>query len=300
MNYSLYKHDSWCILAANKPTCVGERENIMNEQLLLFGPSAGVIHDAQSSFPPTQAADGPFLFKTCTRCKNRLPISEFYKRKNGIVNSECKSCTKVAVIERYHKDPDKTKQRVKEWRKNNPEKTKEHAANGRIKHSEKRKADSRARYYADVEKSRAKGRERFLKNKDRARATKNKWFEANKEKAKDNSKAWRERNKEKVKESVKQWFDKNPEKMVAYAQKRRAMKKNAKGYEYTKAHHIKARFEIWGGKCWICGKKAEHIDHVIPLCLGGSHWPANLRPACAKCNCSRPKDGSDLPTRNKK
>lgn len=38
----------------------------------------------------------------------------------------------------------------------------------------------------------------------------------------------------------------------------------------------------------------HHIDHIVPLCMGGPHHPANCRVITATENLSRPKDGSDL------
>lgn len=45
-----------------------------------------------------------------------------------------------------------------------------------------------------------------------------------------------------------------------------------------------------GNRCYICHKKLGkkyHIDHFIPLKLGGTHDPGNLRLACPKCNFSK-------------
>ena len=39
--------------------------------------------------------------------------------------------------------------------------------------------------------------------------------------------------------------------------------------------------------CAYCGGLAEHIDHVIPQCQGGSDEIGNLVAACAKCNMSK-------------
>lgn len=47
---------------------------------------------------------------------------------------------------------------------------------------------------------------------------------------------------------------------------------------------LQARWEVYGGLCWLCGEEADTVDHVIPLALGGTDWPANLRPACRSCN----------------
>lgn len=46
------------------------------------------------------------------------------------------------------------------------------------------------------------------------------------------------------------------------------------------------------GLCTIraagCTTLAEHVDHVIPLAMGGEKYdPANCRAACEHCNTSR-------------
>jgi hypothetical protein len=55
--------------------------------------------------------------------------------------------------------------------------------------------------------------------------------------------------------------------------------------------------------CPLCRKKMtdepglrqKHIDHIVPLCIGGGHLAANVRVICRTCNLARPTDGSDLP-----
>lgn len=46
-----------------------------------------------------------------------------------------------------------------------------------------------------------------------------------------------------------------------------------------------------GNRCYICHKKLKkyHIDHFIPLVLGGTNDPGNLRLACPHCNLSKNK-----------
>ena len=48
------------------------------------------------------------------------------------------------------------------------------------------------------------------------------------------------------------------------------------------------RLSMFGG-CWLCGGKAEQVDHVKPLCKGGAHMLANVRPICAACNVAKGK-----------
>jgi 5-methylcytosine-specific restriction endonuclease McrA len=43
-----------------------------------------------------------------------------------------------------------------------------------------------------------------------------------------------------------------------------------------------------GGRCQIqapgCSGTATTVDHIVPLVMGGSHHPTNLRAACYHCN----------------
>jgi hypothetical protein len=41
--------------------------------------------------------------------------------------------------------------------------------------------------------------------------------------------------------------------------------------------------------------RQKQLDHIVPLCVGGSHTRGNVRVICASCNQRRPTDGSDLP-----
>ncbi len=40
-------------------------------------------------------------------------------------------------------------------------------------------------------------------------------------------------------------------------------------------------------KCYYCGGYANHVDHVIPRCQGGSDDPDNLVASCGFCNTSK-------------
>ena len=69
--------------------------------------------------------------------------------------------------------------------------------------------------------------------------------------------------------------------------RRRARLAKSSGYLYTTAQHILWRWEMWGGRCYVCGAVATATDHVKPLARGGSHYPSNLRPICLTCNSSK-------------
>lgn len=95
---------------------------------------------------------------------------------------------------------------------------------------------------------------------------------------------WRSANAERIKSLNREWSKNNRDKRNATLAKLRARRCNAPGWDYTTVEHINARRAMFGNKCWMCGCTATEIDHVKPLSKGGSHWPANLRPICKKCN----------------
>lgn len=39
---------------------------------------------------------------------------------------------------------------------------------------------------------------------------------------------------------------------------------------------------------------SKHLDHIVPICMGGTHTMGNVRIICRTCNLARPKDGSDV------
>jgi len=51
---------------------------------------------------------------------------------------------------------------------------------------------------------------------------------------------------------------------------------------------VRAKFEYWGNRCWICGASGQMtLDHVKPFSRGGPHMLANIRPACRSCNARK-------------
>jgi 5-methylcytosine-specific restriction endonuclease McrA/predicted nucleic acid-binding Zn ribbon protein len=71
---------------------------------------------------------------------------------------------------------------------------------------------------------------------------------------------------------------------------RKDRKSQAEGM-FTKADIIEL-WQLQDGECYFCStalkppseKHPFHIDHLIPLSLGGNEWPENLSLLCQKCN----------------
>lgn len=72
---------------------------------------------------------------------------------------------------------------------------------------------------------------------------------------------------------------------VVQRRKRKGILRNAGGY--CTSEQLAARVAYYGGRCHICRESADQIDHVKPVVVGGSNWPANLRPICRRCNSSK-------------
>lgn len=89
-------------------------------------------------------------------------------------------------------------------------------------------------------------------------------------------------NKVKRIKQVRAWEKLNPEKVRNYHRKKKYNRRQAIGTFTSQQLEDKERY--WGGKCYICGGKANSVDHVKPLSKGGSNWPCNLRPCCTDCN----------------
>ncbi len=179
------------------------------------------------------------------------------------------------------------------------------------------KAKKRAYYLANKEHIKAKSKARYEQKPEAIAA----YREANKERIaayqKEYDKEYREENKEEIAEYMRDyyqahkaeliaaataWMQRNPERSRALrrkwkrdnkdavnrmTQRRRAKLLDAMILEFTQ-EAIDARVDYYGRKCAYCKTGPyEHLDHVIALDNGGPHVPANLRPACVRCNTSK-------------
>ncbi len=258
--------------------------------------------------------------KICTKCKIEKPFSEFSKN-NSIKDghrSACKLCDKAKDAARYLENSDKIKAYSREYREVNRQKVKESEEIRRIKNKERIKESQRAYRERNKEKIREKRLARYEENKERERQRAAIYRAENPEKITDYrirtleqkrkaGLAFRKENKKRISEkSAKyykensgiinqrnaQWRKINPEKARALNANRRSRDRSAEGRH--KGDDIIAIFSLQQGLCANCqtklfksGKQKYHVDHIMPLALGGSNWPANLQCLCPACNLSK-------------
>jgi hypothetical protein len=99
------------------------------------------------------------------------------------------------------------------------------------------------------------------------------------------ARAYSAANSERVRARHAEWKRNNRARATALETIRRGRKAGAPGN--ATPDQVAARVAYFGGRCWMCAAPWEQIDHVKPLAAGGSNWPANLRPACARCNVTK-------------
>lgn len=157
------------------------------------------------------------------------------------------------------------KKRAADWQRNHPEEYAERLRRWAGDNREHLRAYNRKRRETKGEEVRAYHRTYDANNRGTVRGYKRKWEQA------------------------------NPDKRLANVHARRARLLNAEG-KYT-PEDIVALFEQQEGSCYYCGVSLEggyHIDHYLPLALGGSNWPSNLVLACEPCNCRKGSKHPDV------
>ena len=184
--------------------------------------------------------------KTCSKCGIEKLILEFSKDKSKKhgIASRCKKCSVIATREYRASNPGAASVSCKLWRCANPD------------------------YASKYSKA---------------------WHAANPERSSAINKAWRAKNHEKNREQSRNWARDNPEKIAHMNRRRRAIKRGADGFHTAK--DVVTIFASQGGMCANCnrallkqGKEKFHVDHIMPLKLGGSDWPSNLQCLCPDCN----------------
>ena len=201
--------------------------------------------------------------KLCKICNHTKDISEFHKHPkmaDGHLNM-CKTCKTAYDKKRKEEKGDILKQKAKEAYQKN---------------IEQRRERNRASYYAHAEKRKQKAKEYRDNNKEKY----NKYFKEHHQAKKD---------------------DKD------YMIKRRLVKHEYRQKKFNTADGTVTVDELknlkiaQNNQCGYCGTDLAqltnsdvHVDHIIPLSLGGSHTISNVVFACSTCNLAKGKTHPDV------
>lgn len=126
-------------------------------------------------------------------------------------------------------------------------------------------------------------------------------WDNNREVYRENARRWNRQNPEKRLEKVRKWCAENPERkrqLGRNAYHRDPAKFRAKSMNYHKSNLAERRIELFkrdGAHCGICDgpipdifdRRMIHVDHKVPVSMGGSNEIENLQLAHAHCNHSK-------------
>ncbi|MCR4319712.1 MAG: HNH endonuclease [Candidatus Brocadiaceae bacterium] len=132
------------------------------------------------------------------------------------------------------------------------------------------------------------GAEYRRNNKEKVAKTAKAWRDANKQKQNDASKKWAAKNPERVKQLKVSWNAVNKQKIRAQKENRRSRKLGNGGVLSDGLG--KRLFCLQRGKCACCGKPLGddyHLDHRMPLVLGGSNTDENMQLLTKLCNLQK-------------
>lgn len=194
------------------------------------------------------------LFKPCVKCG-----TVDRNKKSG----RCRQCAAVRLRAYYEKNIEKMSKRsppskeaarayTAKWRKNNPD------------------------YVAKISNKSKEKKIEYVKN--------------NKEKISKYSKKWAENNKDKISIYQKKWKKNNPDKMKdKYRRHAHARRPSSNGGKLSSGLSQRL-FKIQKGKCACCGislKNGFHMDHIVPLALGGKNEDRNIQLLLPACNMKK-------------
>lgn len=258
--------------------------------------------------------------RVCTKCGVEKPqTNEFFARlKSGRAGlaSQCKACAiayakalrasnpeySAEVASRYRiKHLEKVRAADRERNARRREYAKAKSAEWRRLHPDHVKEMQRSWRVRNVETIREYRREYQRKNREKISEYLRKWYLANREYAIDYARrarvakpemisagkaAYYRKHKEQLLKKSRAWRVANPQKHRLSNQKRYARMAAGEGLS---PGIIQKLLLLQKGRCACCGKKLMkyHLDHIMPLALGGRHEDSNMQLLTPSCNARK-------------
>lgn len=218
--------------------------------------------------------------KVCGKCKQSKPESEFSKTQ-GRPRSSCKSCDKVYYdknstakaayrAEYYLKNKEKVLTNNLEWKNLNLDKYKL-AVSG---------------WYEKNRVAVLVYKQEWARiNNQSIKAKKAAYFQSHKKELSQKSALWAKNNPEMRRAVVRRARAKNPQPYLLAVQNRR----NKLRGKLSK-NLVKRLMQLQKGKCACCNQPLSngyHLDHIMPLALGGSNTDDNIQLLKPNCNLKK-------------
>lgn len=127
----------------------------------------------------------------------------------------------------------------------------------------------------------------FHKNKEQIYAYQKKWNSENKKKCLGYYAKWKNNNPEAYKEIKRRWREENSDAVRTYCVNRRRMLQASGKISKDIAKRLMV---LQKSKCVCCGTRIDkeyHLDHNMPIALGGSNTDDNIQLLCKSCNLKK-------------
>ena len=198
------------------------------------------------------------LSKPCVKCN---AVDRY-------ADGSCKPCKKVRNAAYFKKNEEKLSDLHRQWVAKNRKKSNLYSAKWRSANLEKIKSYSKMYY--------AKNRNSILERQKTS------------ESSKLYASVWRKNNKEKCIQYTKLWQQNNKAKMIEKWKRHKAKRRAISGTPSPRI--IEKLMNSQRGLCACCGKKLAnnfHLDHILPIALGGTSEDFNLQLLRAECNMKK-------------
>jgi 5-methylcytosine-specific restriction endonuclease McrA len=129
-----------------------------------------------------------------------------------------------------------------------------------------------------------------LANRDRKLATDAAYRMKHREEARAYKRVWAAENSQHVVAKVRAWVKANPDKRRVHSENRRARKKAAGGV--LSPDLAQRLMKLQRGLCACCKQPLGgdyHLDHILPLYLGGANVDSNMQLLRSRCNAQKSK-----------
>lgn len=191
--------------------------------------------------------------KSCEKCGDSKPQTEFNRSisaKDGL-QRRCRACQA-------------------QYRKNNAENGAAYQSKYHSAHKEKRNDAAKTRYAENLERERSRSASYYRNNTHKESLRKAESYKTN---------------PQKYNFASAKWAKDNPLKVRVHIENRRA-KARAAGGKLSR-NIVVNLLKLQCGKCACCGRLLGddfHLDHIMPLALGGANADSNMQLLRATCN----------------
>jgi hypothetical protein len=191
----------------------------------------------------------------------------------------CKECVKA----NHKANAERIAAKNAEWRKANADWVRERGRAYYAANADRILASKAKERQENPEKLRERYAAWCAANPDKKRASFAAWAAANRDKRARDLAEYRQKNADRVAAQRAEWNANNPERVRVHKMNRRLRELGGQ----LSTDLAKRLYKLQRGKCACCGLPLDdgyHLDHILPLALGGTNTDDNIQLLRPKCN----------------